>query len=109
MRIYVNKTAKRIKFEINSGYYLKHLTTEVMKLIGSTKNKITMKKNGENVPQISELILVHCNFVNNCYQRNSRIFNTEFSHTEIWFADQNSRKKTTRIKIKSQNKHGFNY
>ena len=38
-----------------------------MKLLGSTKNKITKDKNGENVPhlEITEVVLVHCNIVDN--------------------------------------------
>ena len=46
-----------------------------MKLLGSIKNKITKDKNGENVPhlEIVELVLVHCNLVNNDYQHDSRI------------------------------------
>ena len=49
-----------------------------MKLLGSAENKITTDKNGENVPhlEIVELILVHCNLVNNDYQQNSRILFT---------------------------------
>ena len=41
-----------------------------MKLLGSTENKITKDRNGENVPhlEITEVILVHCNIVNNDYQ-----------------------------------------
>ena len=41
-----------------------------MQLLGSTKSKITKDKNGENVPhlEITELILVHRNLVNNDYQ-----------------------------------------
>ena len=40
-----------------------------MKLLGSTKSKITKDKNGENVPhlEITELVLVYCNLVNNDY------------------------------------------
>ena len=40
-----------------------------MKLIGSTENKITKDKNGENVPhlKIVGLVLVHCNLVHNDY------------------------------------------
>ena len=40
-----------------------------MMLLGSTKNKITKDKNGENEPhlEITEVVLVHCNFVNNYY------------------------------------------
>ena len=49
-----------------------------MKLLGSTKSKITKDKNGENVPhlEIVELVLIHCNLVNNNYQQNSRILYT---------------------------------
>ena len=40
-----------------------------MKLLESNENKITNDKNGKNVPhlQITEVVLVHCNFVNNNY------------------------------------------
>ena len=41
-----------------------------MKLLGSTENKITKDKNGENVPylEITEGVQVQCNIVNNDYQ-----------------------------------------
>ena len=46
-------------------YSLELLTSETMKLLGSTKNKIIKDKNGENVPdlEITEVILVHCIYV----------------------------------------------
>ena len=46
-----------------------------MTLFGSTENKITKGKNGENVPnlEITEVVLVHCNIVNNDYQQDSRV------------------------------------
>ena len=46
-----------------------------MKLLGSTESKITKDKNGENVPhlEIIELVLIHCNLVNNDCQQDSRI------------------------------------
>ena len=49
-----------------------------MKLLGSTKSKITKDKNGEKVPhlEIVELVLIHCNLVNNNYQQNSQILYT---------------------------------
>ena len=50
IRIYVNKVENRIIFKIKRGYYLEYLTLETMKLLGSTKSKITKNKNGENVP-----------------------------------------------------------
>ena len=49
-----------------------------MKLLGSTKTNITKDKNGENVPylEIIEVILIHCNVVNNSNQQNSRVLYT---------------------------------
>ena len=49
-----------------------------MNLLGSTEINIAKDKNGENVPhlEIIELVLVHCNLVNNDYQQNSRILYT---------------------------------
>ena len=40
-----------------------------MKLLGSTKSKITKDEIGENVPhlEITEVMLVQCNIVNNDY------------------------------------------
>ena len=89
-----------------------------MKLLGSTENKITKDKNGENVPhlEITEVVLVHCNIVNNDYQQDSRVlytfvpnkpfgslleisptnhiflktFNSEYNEIEVRFIDQNS-------------------
>ena len=73
IQIYVNKIENRITFKIKNGYSLELLTKETMKLLGSTEKKITTDKNGENVPhlEITEVILVHCNIVNNDYQQDS--------------------------------------
>ena len=87
-----------------------------MKLIGSTKSK--RNKDVENVQngphlEITEVVLIHSNFVNNDHQQDSRvlytfvpnksfgqlldispknfkIFNSEFSCIKVWFTDQNS-------------------
>ena len=71
VQIYVNKIENRVIFKIKNGYSLELLASETMKLLGSTKNKITKDKNGQNVPhlEIAEVILVHCNIVNNDYQQ----------------------------------------
>ena len=89
-----------------------------MKLLGSTENKITEGKNGENVPhlEITEVVLVYCNIVNNDYLQDSRVlytfvpnkpfgslleisptnhlflktFNSEYNEIIVWFTDQNS-------------------
>ena len=49
-----------------------------MKLLGSIKNNTAKDKNGANVPylQITEVVLVHCNIVNNDYQQHSRVLYT---------------------------------
>ena len=90
-----------------------------MKLLERTKSEITKDKNGEYVVnyEIAEVVLVHCHIVNNNYQQDSRVSNTfianksfgqlpnispknskflktfhsEFSCTEVWFTDQNSK------------------
>ena len=89
-----------------------------MKILGSTKNNITEDKNGENVPhlEITEVVLAHCNIVNNDYQQYSRelytfipnksfgslldispsnhvflkTFNSEYDEIIVWFTDQNN-------------------
>ena len=54
---------------MKSGYSLELLRPETMKLFGSTENKITKDKKGENVPhlEITEVVLAHYNIVNNDY------------------------------------------
>ena len=52
VQIYVNKIENRITFKIKTGYSPELLTPETMKLLGSTENKITKDKNGENVPHL---------------------------------------------------------
>ena len=49
-----------------------------MTVLGSTKRKISKNENGENVPylEFNEVALIHCNFVNNSYQQNSRVLYT---------------------------------
>ena len=116
--IYANTVNNRIVFKINTGYKLELLSKETMKLLGSIKDIIDSDKDSENVPKLEnvEVVLVHCNLVNNSYQQHSRalfifvpnkqygqlistsphslIFlktmNTEFSEIDIWFTDQNN-------------------
>ena len=89
-----------------------------MKLLGSNKSKITRNKNGKNFPylEITEVVLIHCNVVNNSCQQTWRVlytcvpnksfgqllnispenfiflktFDSEFSYIEVWFTDQNA-------------------
>ena len=117
IRIYIKKIKNRITFKIKTGYYLDFVTPEIKKLLGRTK--ITKDENGETVPrlEITEVVLIHCNIVNNDYQQDSRVlytfvpnksfgqlldispknfiflktFNSEFSYIEVWFTDQNSK------------------
>ena len=76
IRKYVNKTENRITFRIKTGYYLKLLTPEKMKLFGSNESKIAKDKNGENRPnlEITEVASVHCNIINNNYQQDWRVY-----------------------------------
>ena len=74
IKICVNNIENRITFKTKSGYYLELLTSETMKLLGRTQNKITKDKNGENILhlEITEVVvLVYCNIVNNDYQQDS--------------------------------------
>ena len=77
IKIYVNKIENRVSFKIKNEYYLELLTTEKMKLLGSTESNINKDKNGENVPHLEVVVLIifHCNIINN-YQRDSRILYT---------------------------------
>ena len=76
--IYANKISNRIVFKIKTGYKLELLSKEKMKLLGSTSNIIYADKNSENVPRLEnvEVVLVHCNLVNNSYQQASRVLFT---------------------------------
>ena len=73
--IYANTLNNRIVFKIKSGHKLELLSKETMKLLGSTKDTIDADKNSENVPRLEnvEVVLVHCNLVNNSYQQASRV------------------------------------
>ena len=77
-QIYVNKIKNRITFKIKDGYSLQLLTPETMKLLGSTKNKITKDKKVENVPhlEIKKVVLVDCNIVHNDYQQDWKVLYT---------------------------------
>ena len=78
IKLHINKIENRITFKIKIGYYLELSTPETMKLLGSTKSKITKDKNGENIPylEITEVVLIHCNVFNYSYQQKSRVLYT---------------------------------
>ena len=69
---------QKLPLNTMSGYSLEILIPETMKILGSTKNKINKHKNGENLPhlEITEVVLVHRNIVNNGYQQDSRVLYT---------------------------------
>ena len=90
-----------------------------MHLLRCSKTDIDQNKNGEFVTRLEtvEVVLVHCNLVNNNYEQASKMLftfvpnkkfgqlititphslamlkatNAEFSFIEIWFTDQNNR------------------
>ena len=78
VQTYVNKIENRITFKIKNSYSLELLTPEAMKLLGSTKNKITKDKNGQYVPhlEITGVVLLHCDIINNDYLQDSRVLYT---------------------------------
>ena len=78
VQIYVNKTENKYILKIKDGYSLELLTPEKMKLLRSTKKKLIKVKNGENVPhlEITKVVLVQCNIVNNDHQQDSRVLYT---------------------------------
>ena len=55
IRFYVNTLENRIMFEIKTGY-LKLLTPETIKLLGSIKSNITKDKNDKNIPHLEVTI-----------------------------------------------------
>ena len=118
VKIYLNKIENRVIFKIKNGYSLEFLAPETTKLLASTKNNITKYKIGENVPhlEITGVVLVHRNIVNNNCQQDSRVlytfvpkkpfgslleisptnhiflktFNSEYDKIKVLFTDQNS-------------------
>ena len=68
----------RIVFKIKTGDKLELLTEETMQLLGSSKKVIENNKDREIVPRLEavEVILVHCNLVNNSYQQASKVLYT---------------------------------
>ena len=104
---------------MKTGYKLELLTSETIKLLGSTKKDVDKDKNGEDVPKLEsvEVVLVHCNLVKNDSQHTSKVLftfvpnkefgelinilphsltmmntvNTEFPSVEVWFIDQVSK------------------
>ena len=118
IRIFGKKIENRITFKVKTGYYLELLTPETMKLLGNTENEISKSEKGENVThlEITEIVLVHCNIVNNDYQQDFGVlytfvpnkpfcslldisptnfiplktYNSEFQYNEVCFGDQNS-------------------
>ena len=78
VQIYVNKIKNRIVFKIKTGYKPELFSEETMHLLGSSKKDIDKNKDGEIVPRLEtvEVVLVHCNLVNNNYQQASKVLFT---------------------------------
>ena len=113
------KIKNRIVFKIKTGYKLELLSPETTELLGSTKKDVDKDKDGEDVPKLEsvEVVLVHCNLVNNSYQQASKVLftfvpnkqfgqlinisshlskmlktaNPEFQSIKLWFTDRNNR------------------
>ena len=65
VQVYPNKIKNRIVFKIKTDYKLQLLTSETMRLLGSTKKDVDADKNSEKVPKLEvvEVVLVHCYLV----------------------------------------------
>ena len=76
LQIYPNKIKNRIVFKIETGYKLELLSPETMTLLGSTRKDADKDKNGEDVPKLKSVedVLVHCNLVNNSYQKHQKYY-----------------------------------
>ena len=63
---------------MKSGYKLELLSAETMKLLRSTKKDVDKDKDGEDVRKLEsiEVVLVHCNLVNNSHQQASKVLFT---------------------------------
>ena len=90
-----------------------------MELLGNAEKDVDKDKDGEDMPKLEsvEVVLVHCNLVNNTYQQASKVIftfvpnkqfsqlitisphvltmlkttNAEFQSIQVWFTDQNNR------------------
>ena len=128
IRIYVKKIENRITFKLKTGYYLEISTRETMKLLRSTKIKIKKDENCEieRYLEITEVVLIHCNIVNNYCQQDSRVletfvpnksfgqllqispknfiflrrFDSEFWYVDVWLTNQNSKLLGIEDKVK---------
>ena len=95
------------------------LFPETRKLLGSAEKDVNKDKDGKDVPNLEtvEVVLIHCNLVNNSYQQASKVLftfvpnkqfdqlitisphsltmlkttNSEFPSIQVWFTDQNNR------------------
>ena len=119
IQIYPNKIKNRIVFKTKTCYKLELLSLETMKLLGSAKQDVDKDKDREDVPKLEsvEVVLIHCNLVNNSYQQESKILftfvpnkqfgqlitisphlltmlkttNAELKSIQSWFTDQNNK------------------
>ena len=74
IQIYPNKIKNRIVFKIKTWYKLELLSPETMKLLKSTIKDVDKDKDGDvKKLQSVEVVLVHCNLVNNSYQPASKV------------------------------------
>ena len=119
IEIYPSIIKNMIVFKIKIGSKLELSSLETMNLLVNTKKDVNQDKNGVDVPKLesAEVVLIHCNLVNNNYQQASKVSftfvpnkqfgqlinivpysltmlsttNTEFLFIEVWVTDQNSK------------------
>ena len=84
IEIYANKIKNRIVFKIKAGYKLELLSLEAMKLLGMMKKMLIEIKMEKMWLESAEVVLVHCNLVNNNYQQASKALFTFWPNKQFW-------------------------
>ena len=93
IHVYTNIINNRSMLKIKDGYKLELEMPETMKLLGRTKILTDKTKNWEKVLclEVVEVVLVHCNLVQNQYQQKSEVlytFTPNKSYAYLWKLNQ---------------------
>ena len=111
VQIFINKIKNRLVFQIKTGYKLELLSPEATKLLESAKKDVDQDKDGENVPKLEsiEVVLVHCNLVNNNYQQASKVLFTFVSDKQFGQSIPIAPHSLTMLKLLMQNFNPMKY
>ena len=75
IEVYANKVKNRVTFKMADGVSLELMTPATQKFLGVFQKTLTGEVDGDKVAELEtvQTVLVHCNLVDNDYQRDSRI------------------------------------